>query len=62
MQVMFDVTDPVEREHTMTKGQGTAEIIDLKGLLVGDADFIRAAVRGALEAALEGEMSEALGA
>jgi putative transposase len=62
MQVMFDVTDPVEREHTMTKGQGTAEIIDLKGLLEGDAEFIRAAVRGALEAALEAEMTEALGA
>ena len=27
---MFDVTDPV-RVHTMTKGEGKAEVIDLKG-------------------------------
>lgn len=62
MRVMFDVTDPVEREHTMTKVQGKGEVVALKGLLEGDADFLRTAVRSALEAALEAEMSEALGA
>ena len=62
MQVMCDVTDPVEREHTMTKGQGKGEVVDIKGLLQRDADFIRTAVRSAIEAALEAEMTEALGA
>jgi hypothetical protein len=62
MQVMCDITDPVEREHTMTKRLGKAEVIDLKALLAADADFLRATVRAAIEAALEAEMTEALGA
>jgi putative transposase len=62
MQVMFEVTDPVAREHTMTTVQGKREVIDLKGLLQQDADFLRAAVRTAIEAALEAEMTEVLGA
>src|SRR3954453_2240515 len=60
MRVMSDVTDPVAREHTMTKVQGKGEVIDIKGLLERDAAFIRTAVRSAIEAALEAEMSEAL--
>jgi putative transposase len=60
MPVMCDVTDPVEREHTMTKGQGKAEVIDLKGLLAADADFLRTTVRAAIQAALEAEMTESL--
>jgi putative transposase len=60
MRVMSDVTDPVAREHTMTKGQGKSEVIDIKGLLEGDADFIRVAVRAAVEAALDAEMTETL--
>jgi putative transposase len=60
MRVMSDVTDPVERGHTMTKGQGKGEVIDIKGLLERDADFVRTAVRSAVEAALEAEMTEAL--
>ena len=43
--------------HT-TKG----EIIDLKGLLARDADFVRAAVAALVQAALEAEMTEAIGA
>ena len=61
MLVMFDVTDPV-RVHTMTKGEGKAEVIDIKGLLARDEDFVRAAVEAVVEAALEAEMTEAIGA
>ena len=39
MQVMSDVTNPVAREHTMTKVQGKGEVIDIKALLAGDAGF-----------------------
>jgi hypothetical protein len=38
MLVMFDVTDPVEGMHTMTKREGKAELIELKGLLERDED------------------------
>jgi putative transposase len=62
MRVMLGITDPVERGHTMTKGQSKGEVIDIKGLLERDADFLRSAVRAAIEAALEAEMTEALGA
>ena len=58
---MFDVTDPV-RVHTMTKGEGKVEVIDLKGLLARDEDFVRAAVEALVQAALEAEMTEAIGA
>jgi putative transposase len=61
MLVMFNVTNPC-RVHTMTKGEGKGEGIDLKGLLAGDEDFIRAAVEALVQAALEAEMSEAIGA
>jgi putative transposase len=46
----------------MTKVQGKGHLIDLKGHIEGDADFLRTAVKSALEAALEAEMTEALGA
>jgi putative transposase len=62
MLVMSDVTNPVGDEHTMTKGEGKAEVIDLKGLLARDEDFVRAAVEALVQAALEAEMSEAIGA
>jgi putative transposase len=62
MQVMSDVTNPVAREHTMTKVQGKGEVIDIKALLAGDAGFLRAAVKAAIESALEAEMTETLGA
>jgi hypothetical protein len=53
MRVMSDVTNPLAREHTMTKVQGKGEVIDIKALLAGDAEFLRAAAKAAIEAALE---------
>ena len=46
----------------MTKREGKAEIIDLKGLLERDEDFLRSAVERLVHAALEAEMTEAVGA
>ena len=46
----------------MTKGEGKGEIVDLKGLLARDEDFVRAAVEALVQAALEAEMTEAIGA
>jgi len=46
----------------MTKGEGRGEVIDLKGLLARDEDFLRAAIEALVQAALEAEMSEAIGA
>ncbi|MGI8568268.1 MAG: transposase [Methylocella sp.] len=46
----------------MTKREGKAEIIDLKGLLERDQDFLRSAVESFVHAALEAEMTEAVGA
>jgi hypothetical protein len=42
----------------MTKGEGKGEVIDLKGLLARDEDFVRAAVEALVQAALEAEMTE----
>lgn len=46
----------------MTKRRGKGAIVDLTGDLRGDADFLHCAVKGALDAVLEAEMTEALGA
>src|SRR6516225_5760337 len=46
----------------MTKGEGKTEVIDLKGLLARDEDFLRAAIEVLVQAALEAEMTEAIGA
>jgi len=46
----------------MTKREGKAEFIDVKGLLQRDEDFLRSAVEGLVHAALEAEMTEAVGA
>lgn len=62
MLVMLQVTDPVERDHTMTKREGKGEVVDLKGLLSGDAEFLRTAVQTLVQEALEAEMAEAIGA
>ena len=61
MLVMSEVTDPC-RVDTMTKGEGKGEVIDLKGLLARDADFVRAAVEVLVQAALEAVMTETIGA
>jgi putative transposase len=46
----------------MTKREGKAEAIDIKGLLARDEDFVRAGLEALLQAALEAEMTEAIGA
>ncbi|MBV9970665.1 MAG: IS256 family transposase, partial [Xanthobacteraceae bacterium] len=46
----------------MTKGEGKSEVIDIKGLLARDEDFVRSAVEALVQAALESEMTEAIGA
>ena len=62
MQVMFNVTDPLQREQTMTKVQDKAKVIAIKELLERDEDFVRSAVQSFVQAALEAEMTEALSA
>jgi putative transposase len=42
--------------------EGKAEVIELKELLARDEDFVRAAVEALAQAALEAEMTEAIGA
>src|SRR6201982_1420115 len=46
----------------MTKGKSKSGLIDVKELLVQDADFVRTAVEALVQAALEAEMTEAIGA
>jgi len=53
---------PVGRGHTMTERKGKAGTIDVKALLAGDEEFLRALMRTALQEVLEVEMAEALGA
>jgi putative transposase len=60
MRVMFDVTDPVRRMHTMTKREGKRDLLDVKELLAGNADYLRPIVQAIVQATLEAEMSEAL--
>ena len=62
MQVMLDVTNPLQREQTMTKGEDRSKVVAIKALLERDKDFVRSAVQGLVQAALEAEMTEALGA
>ena len=62
MQVMIEVTNPLAREQTMTKNEDRSKIIAIKELLERDEDFVRTAVQGFVQAALEAEMTEALAA
>src|SRR5580704_6563720 len=62
MLVMFNVTNPVERAHTMTKRQAKTEASEIKAIVSGDDDFLRTAVRAAIQSALEAEMTQALAA
>src|ERR1700732_739150 len=62
MRVMRQSRDPLARLHTMTKRPGKSGTIDVKALLAGDEEFLRALVRTALQEVLEAEMREALGA
>src|ERR1700752_4241442 len=47
--------------HTMTKRHGKSGTIDVKALLAGAEEFLRALVRTALQEVLEVERTEALG-
>jgi len=62
MQVMLNVTNPLQREQTMTKGKDKAKVVAIKALLERDEDFVRSAVQSLVQAALEAEMTEALAA
>ncbi len=46
----------------MTERKGKSWTIDVKALLAGEAEFLRALMRTALREVLEVEMAEALGA
>ena len=46
----------------MTERKGKSGAIDVKALLAGDEEFLRALVRTALQEVLEVEMTEVLGA
>jgi hypothetical protein len=39
MQVMFNVTNPLQREQTMTKGEDKAKVIAIKELLERDQGY-----------------------
>src|ERR1700753_3468358 len=62
MRVIAQSPDPLARMHTMTGKKVKSGTIDVKALLAGDEEFLRALVRTALEEVLEAEMTEALGA
>src|SRR6201984_553993 len=62
MRVIWQAPDPLARMHTMPDRKGKAGTIDVKALLAGDEEFLRALVRTALQEVLEAEMTEALGA
>jgi putative transposase len=56
------ITPSSKGKHTMTKREGKAEAVDIKGLLARDGDFVRAGLEVLLQAALEAEMTEEIGA
>src|SRR3974390_2641931 len=62
MRGMSQSRGHLARMPTMTKRQGKFGTIDVKALLTGDEEFLRALVRTALQEVLEAEMTEALGA
>src|ERR1700720_2982321 len=62
MRVIGQSPDPLARMHTMTSKKVKSGTIDVKAVLTGDEEFLRALVRTALQEVLEAEMTEALGA
>jgi transposase-like protein len=62
MLVVFEVTNPMERAHTITKRQVKGEATEPKAILSGDDGFLRTAVRTEIQTALEAEMTEVLAA
>src|SRR5260370_38138066 len=57
---MFDVNDPVEREHAMAKREATPAQPDRKAVLASDEDGFRALLQTVVQEVLEAEMTEAL--
>ncbi len=62
MRVMFGVTDPDERRHTVTVRKRKAEAVGVEALLARDAAFLRTIVKTALQEVLEAEKTEEVGA
>ena len=62
LRVIWQPPGPLARMHTMTGKQVKSGTIEVKALLAGDEEFLRALVRAALHEVLEAEMTEALGA
>jgi putative transposase len=60
MVVMFDVTDPVEREHAMANREATPARLDWKAVLSSEDDGFRALLQTVVQEVLEAEMTEAL--
>ena len=60
MVVMFNVTDPVEREHAMANRKATPARLDWKAVLTSDADGFRALLQTVVQEVLEAEMTETL--
>src|SRR5260221_13698010 len=60
MVVMFNVTDPVEREHAMANREATPARHDWKAVLASDEDGFRALLQTVVQEVLEAEMTEAL--
>src|SRR5258708_17573474 len=60
MVVMFNVTDPVEREHAMANREATPARHDWKAVLASDEDGFRALLQTVVQEGLEAEMTEAL--
>src|SRR5258707_4127543 len=61
MVVMFNLTDPVEREHAMANGKATPARLDWKAVLTSDdEDGFRALLQTVVQEVLEAEMTEAL--
>jgi putative transposase len=60
MVVIFDVTDPVEREHAMANCEATPARLDWKAVLSSDDDGFRALLQTVVQEVLEVEMTEAL--
>jgi hypothetical protein len=57
---VFDVTDPVEREHAMANREATPARHDWKAVLTSDEDGFRALLQTVVQEVLEAEMTEAL--
>src|SRR5260221_2281314 len=61
MVVMFNLTDPVEREHAMANGKATHARLDWKAVLTSDdEDGFRALLQTVVQEVLEAETTATL--